>query len=248
MFHNAIFASLLGWAGISVLTLLLLSQSAVSEASASKQPSQLSKSTEINSPLTIKMFTYTAVDDYGVTNILSADSMEIRPRRFMAFNAKSVNEIILRRAHLTIFSYDEMEPHTDSYDFFEFEGGSSIIGGARSGSARLKMLGRVTRLVADQITIEFFQDKKKLAILNAETGLIKKRKEGATFFNATLQDFRSETFIKSRKILWDRKHEVFVIPGRYSGTASSGSLKGRSVEIDLDFTITSYKCLANCWH
>jgi hypothetical protein len=236
MFHNAIFASLLGWAGISVLTLLLLSQSAVSEASASKQPSQLSKSTEINSPLTIKMFTYTAVDDYGVTNILSADSMEIRPRRFMAFNAKSVNEIILRKAHLTIFSYDEMEPHTDSYDFFEFEGGSSIIGGARSGS------------VADQITIEFFQDKKKLAILNAETGLIKKRKEGATFFNATLQDFRSETFIKSRKILWDRKHEVFVIPGRYSGTASSGSLNGRSVEIDLDFTITSYKCLANCWH
>lgn len=238
MFRKAFFAGLLGSAGIGILLLLLRFQSDAPQVSAKKQPTELLKSAEINRPLLIKMFTYTKVDEYGLNNILQADLLEVRPRRFMAFNAKSVNEAVLRNAHVVLYTYEHKEPAPELLDFFDYESVPLFKEQKRTDSARIEPLGRVTRLLADQITIEMYRDDQKILVLEAATALIDKKKEGINFFNATLQDVRSHRFIKSRKILWDRQRKVFVIPGQFIDTVPSGSVIGRSIEISIDFMVT----------
>ena len=76
--------------------------------------------------------------------------------------------------------------------------------------------------------------------MKAASCLIEKKKEGVKFFNATLQDVRSNRIVNAKKILWDRKRKVFIIPGRYVMNDPSGSVAGQSVEIDLDFMMTPY--------
>ncbi len=184
------------------------------------------------------MFTYTKVDEYGLNNILAADLLEVRPRRFMAFNAKSVNEAVLKNARIVLHTYEHKEPVDELFDFFEYECPPPCTGHSRTDSARIAPLGRVTRILADKITIELYRDDQKMAYWRPQLALIDKKKEGLKFFNATLQDVRSNRFIKARKILWDRKRKVFVIPGQYSDTVPSGSVTGSAVKIDMDFMIT----------
>jgi hypothetical protein len=241
VFRKVIFASLFATAGIGILLLVLWGQSDVSRAPAKKQPTELPKSPEIDRPLLIKMFTYTKVDEYGLNNILEADLLEVRPRRFMVFNAKSVNEAVLKNAHVVLYTYEHKEPAAELFDFFDYECPPPCIGHSRTDAARIEPLGRVTRLVADKIIIELYRDDQKILILEAATGLIDKKKEGVKFFNATLQDVRSHRLIRARKILWDRKRKVFSIPGQYSETGPSGGVSGSSIEIDMDFMITTAK-------
>ena len=240
MFRKVFFASLFAIAGIGILLLVLWSQTDIPEASAKKQRTELPKPPESNSPLLIKMFTYSKVDEYGLNNILTADLLEVRPRRFMAFNAKSVNEAVLRKARITLYTYEHKEPAEDLSDFFDYECPPPCIGNSRTDSARIRPLGRVTRLVADKITMELYRDDQKILVLEAATGLIDKKKEGVIFFNATLQDIRSHRSIKARKILWDRKRNLFVIPGHYSDTGASGGVNGSAVEVDMDFMVTPF--------
>ena len=253
VFRKAFFVGLFGSAGIGILLLVISSQSDIPEASAKKQPAELPDFSETKSPLLIKMFSYTKVDDYGLSTILQADLLEVRPRRLMAFNARSVNEAALRNARITFYNYEQNEPADDLSDFFDYEcpppcietsrtdsGRISPLEKSTADSARIRPLGRVTRLVADKITIELYRDDQKIVTLKAETALINKKKEGVKFFNATLQDGRSSRFIRSRKIVWDRKRNVFIIPGHYSDTGASGSVNRSAVEVDMDFMVTPF--------
>jgi hypothetical protein len=241
MFRKVFYVSLFGSAGIGILLLALLDQSDAPRESEKKPPTEVRKSPESNRPLLIKMFTYKKVDEYGLNNVLEADLLEVRPRRFMAFNAKSVNEAFLKNARIVLNTYEHKKPADELSEFFEYECPPPCIGNRLADSARMDSLGRVTRLLADKIVIELYRDDQKIVILEAATGVIDKKKEGLKFFNATLRDVRSNRFIRTRKILWDTKRKVFFIPGQYSDTGPSGRFTGSAVTIDMDFGVTPAK-------
>ena len=229
-----------GLFGVAVIGIMLPrfpDQNEESALSAKRQNAKLPKPQRTKSPLILKMFRFSTVGDYGLDNVIEADYLEVRPRRFMGFNAKSINEAVLENARLAFYTYENMEPYID---LFEFE--SAIpFAGSSDEARRGRELGRVTRLIADKITIEIFQDEQKIIVLVAAAGLIEKMGEDAKFINATLRDVRSNRIVKARQIIWDEKQSVFLIPGVYSDTTPSGSATGKSVKIDIDFSITPYK-------
>jgi len=235
MSRARLFAELSGVAGIGILLLLLGWQNDRPAVPARSKYPDLSKSLALNRPLLIKEFTYTTVDKYGMDTILEADELEVKPRRFMAFNLKFVNEAIVGNARLMVYTHEGKKPDRL---FSRFESAMPLIGNNGNNSGRSRGLGLVTRLVFETITMELFRDEQKIIILEAATGLTEKKKEGIKFFNATLRDARSNHFVKARKILWNRKRKVFIIPGQYIGKGPSGSVTGKSVEIDMDFIIS----------
>jgi hypothetical protein len=232
-----LFSILAGIASVGMLLSYLYENSEVTAAIENWKTVELPKHPQSKSPLLIKVFRYTAVGEYGLDNVVEADSLEVRPRRFMVFNAKSINEAILINARLALYTYENKEPYSD---LFEFESALPFAGSSND-SGRSRVLGRVTRLVADTITIELFRDDLKIIVLEAAVGLIDKKKKGAKFFNVTLQHVLSNRIVRAENMLWDRKREVFIIPGEYIDIGPSGRVTGKSVEIDIDFKITPYE-------
>jgi hypothetical protein len=233
-------AFLAGSAGIAIMLLFFGWQNHESTAllSAGKRAADLPESDEFKGPLRIKMFSYNAFDENGLHNVVNADLLEIRPRRFMAFHVKSVNEAILRNAHLVFYTHSRKQ---SDICFCEFEDAMPFSGGGSDAAKNSRIFGRVTRLVLQKVTIEFFRDAQQTMVLAAATGLIEKKKKGAKFFRAALEDVRSNRIIRAREILWDRKRSVFVIPGKYIETNPSGSVTGVSIEIDMDFVVSSIR-------
>ena len=188
-----------------------------------------------NRPLVIRSFSYTSYNEHGINNTLEGDKLQIKPRRFMAFNIKSINEAVVNNARLAIFTRkDEVsEPQ-----YFGFENVTPLMDEEKGGGGRSKALGLVTRMIFRTMEMDLLRDNKKIIKLVAETGLIEKKKEGLNAFNAILTDVRTCRRITTRKLLWNGKRKVFRIPGPYRMSSSSGDVSGRSVEVDLDFEIT----------
>ena len=202
---------------------------------AQKETSELRKTNGSKKPLVIKALSYKAFNDNGLHKSVSADLLEVRPRSFVGFNIRTINEAILKNTYLVIHSDDSTE---SEFSFIDF-GHSLTFSENRIDNLRKKrMLGRVTRVVLKQATIEFRRDKKRIMTVVADSGLMDKKKEDARFFNATLTDLRTNRVVKSREVLWDEERNLFVIPGKYIEWSSADRVTGASVEIDMDFVIT----------
>ena len=193
-------------------------------------------------PLQISEFTYTSQDQDRLVHVLQAKQLVIRPRRFMVFNIKSVNEVVLQNARLETHFYQESAIKTSLFDYQEvvpFEQSSS------SKRHRGSAVGLVTRLIANCVRVDIFREDILAIVLAAEYGLVEKKKSEAEFINAILKDSRSDRVIRSRRILWDEKRKLFVIPGTYALSASGNNTSGQSIEVDLDFNIRPAVRMAN---
>ena len=193
-------------------------------------------------PLQISEFTYTSQHHDRVVHILQAKQLVIRPRRFMVFNIKSVNEAVLQNARLERHFYTESANQSSLFDFLEvmpFEQSSS--GKRSTGSA----VGLVTRLITNHVRVDIIRDDVEALVLAAEYGLVEKKKSEAEFINAILKDSRSDRVIRSSRMLWDEKRMLFVIPGTYAMSVSENDTSGQSIEIDLDFNIRPAVRMAN---
>ena len=193
-------------------------------------------------PLQISEFTFTSQDQDRLVHVLQAKQLVIRPRRFMVFNIKSLNEVVLQNARLETHFYKESAKQSSLFDFQEvvpFDQSSS--GKHHTGSA----VGLVTRLIADRVRVDIFREDIQAIVLAAEYGLVEQKKTGAEFFNAILKDSRSDRVIRSSRVLWDETRMLFVIPGSYAMSASGNNTSGQSIEIDLDFNIRPSSRMAN---
>ena len=252
--HKYLFAGIAGAVCISVLLLFWIEDNAPRVLlPKNDNSSALSKLQKFNGPLQIKTFSYKAYDENRLDKSLEADLLEVRPRRFMAFNVKSINEAIVRDARFAFFSYSDREPDINFFEsalpFIDIDPtevlmteraeDAPVMKSDSGASGWVGSLGRVTRIVLYKVNLDFYFDEQKTMALTAETGLMKKKKESARFYNATLHDVRSNRFIKGREIQWDTRRKVFVIPQRYRDFSPSGTIDGKSIEIDMDFNITS---------
>lgn len=183
----------------------------------------------------MQSFSYTSFNDHGIDNTLEADELEIKPRRFMAFNIKSVNEAVLNNARLTVYTREDVDSEPQ---YFGFEDVIPLSDDKEGRMGRSRVLGLVTRMILNKMEMDLFRDNNKIITLVAETGLVEKKDGGLKAFNAILTDVRSSRQITTRKLLWDNKDKLFLIPGPYMMSTSSGNVFGKSVEVDLDFVIT----------
>jgi len=186
-------------------------------------------------PLKITGLVYSAQNEYGVVHALQADQLLIKPRKFRLFNIRNVNEAVLNNARFETRFYADTTSEQPLFDYAavlpvgDDEGGSSHR--SRSG------FGLVTRLVANRVKFDIFRSEQKSMTLTAALGLLEKKKREAEFLNATLSDMRSARRISSRKIIWDAKNSVFVIPGAYILHSAAKDVAGESIKVDMDFTI-----------
>lgn len=188
-------------------------------------------------PLQIEQLVQTSQDDNRVVRTLQAERLFIRPRRFGVFNIKSVNEAVLHNARFETHLYDD---NSDGQTpLFTYEQASPFsTGGSGGGRRGGSVVGRVTRLIANGVHGEIFRADVKSMVLTSRYGVVEKKQHEAEFINATLQHVHTGRHISSRRMLWDGRKRVFVIPGRYTLTAAGGRQQGESVEVDLDFRIT----------
>lgn len=185
-------------------------------------------------PLQMSEFTYTSQDQNRLVHVLHAEQLVIRPRRFMVFNIKSVNEALLENARFEVHLYAEA---TTDNTLSDYEKVLPFNREKRGNQRHGAVVGMVTRLIANGVRVDIFREEIPAIILAAEYGLVEKRKPEAEFINAMLKDSRSDRIVRSRRILWDEKRMLFVIPGPYAISASGNDTRGKSIEIDLDFNI-----------
>jgi hypothetical protein len=185
-------------------------------------------------PLQIKDFRYAGQEQNRLVRVLEARELVVQPRRFGVFNIKSVNEAVLKDAHFEVHFYEEAVEEIPLFDYQQVQRPSESTG-RRPHEA---VTGVVTRAIAKGVLYRIFRDESEKIVLHAEYGVMEKRKSGPEFFNATIKDSGSDSFIRSRKILWDEQERVFVIPGAYAMSASGRRTSGKAVQVDLDFRIT----------
>lgn len=185
-------------------------------------------------PLQISGFTFTHLKHNRITHVLEAQRLTIQPRRFMVFNINSINEAILQDARMEVhFNEDAVKNST----FFDYQKALPLNKAPHGRHRHGSVVGMVTRLIVKKVRVDIFQEELRTIVLAAEDALVEKKSE-AVFYNAILKDNRSDQIIRSRKILWNDKRKVFVIPGAYAMSASGNNTSGESIEIDLDFNIT----------
>ena len=185
-------------------------------------------------PLQIQHFRYVNQDNNRIVYALQAEQLLIRPRRFMVFNIKSVNEAVLKNARFETHFYEETAMHTPLFDYQEALPFNKGTGNKQRNGP---IIGLVTRLIAKGVRLDIFREEMPVMVLVAEYGLVENKKSEAEFINGIIKDSCSDRFIRSSRILWDDKIKVFVIPGAYTMSASGNSTNGESIQIDLDFNI-----------
>jgi hypothetical protein len=189
-------------------------------------------------PLQLTDFWYSAQDENGVLNTVEADNLVIRPRRYLVFNIKSLNEAILTRAHLQVHLRDKDNADVNPFDVkYEDIIPFTDSGAGSENRSRGSGFGIVTRLLAEDLTLDVLRKASTTLVLTAERGLVENRKGEAQFINATLSDPRTGRLIRSNRILWDNKRKKFMVPGTYSLTAPRDQVRGEAISVDLDFNI-----------
>ena len=187
-------------------------------------------------PLKITGLVYSAQNERGVVYALQADQLLIKPRKFRLFNIRNVNEAVLDNARFETRFYADT---TSEQRLFDYEAVLPV-GDDDSDSDRHRSrsgYGLVTRLVANRVKFDIFRSEQKSMTLTAALGLLENKKREAEFLNATLRDMRSARRISSRKIIWDAKNSVFVIPGSYVLHSPAKDVVGESIKVDMDFII-----------
>ncbi len=186
-------------------------------------------------PLKITGLVYSAQNEHGVVHALQADQLLIKPRKFRLFNIRNVNEAVLNNARFETRFYADT---TSEQHLFDYEAVLPV--GDDEGDSRYRSrsgYGLVTRLVANRVKFDIFHSEQKSMTLTAALGLLENKKREAEFLNATLRDMRSARRISSRKIIWDAKNSVFVIPGSYVLHSPAKNVAGESIKVDMGFRI-----------
>ena len=182
----------------------------------------------------IKDFTSTQYSGNFLVRQLHADEFSIEPRRFFVFNVRSINEIVIDHARLSVYLSDKI---TDRHvDLFSFDGG--LFSAEKKGMGGEKIsypsnVGLITRAIIKGIQIEIYRDKKPILSITARAGYINLKNKNVRLKDAVFKNTVNGKTVKSRLAVWDNKRQLFVLPRKYIFYRSEHIPDSGIIDIDL---------------
>ncbi len=226
-----------------IYTILLILTLGVAAASILKSASDNKPDGKTKTPFNlyrVKNLTITQYSGNFLVRRMHADEFRIEPRRFFVFNVKSINEIVIDHAKLSIYLSDKnIDRHVA---LFGFAGGLFSI--KKKGGESEKIFypadfGLITRAVIKGIQIEIYRNKKPILSITARVGYINLKNKNVEFKDTVFRNTVNEKTVKSRLAVWNSKRQLFIVPRKYIIYRSEHIPDGRIIDIDLKGNIFS---------
>lgn len=180
-------------------------------------------------------FTYRQFSDSGLVVRLDAEALAVMPRRFLAFNIRSVNEVHIDKARIEARFYPVvaedpvlLPPVMDELSDREGDG---------NGHRGYREFGLISRTLVRGVHADLYRQDRLAVVLRAEAGYVDHRRRNPRFTGVVLENAESTLRILSDKVIWDRRDRLFRIPGSYVAYTDKGKADGRGITVDLDFTV-----------
>ncbi len=165
----------------------------------------------------------------GVKSQIQAKEFRIGPKElFLNIKLRPFTEVSFKDLNWKIY-LDE----TQTADLFSFS------------SQHLKqqyelnnMKGVLPRGIIKRLTMEIYKQERLSMLINARKVSFDLTKKSAKLTGGRIVSIKPWKMIKSKTIYWDNETGLFKIPGNYIFRTAEGITKGRSIAVDLDFTVT----------
>jgi len=174
-----------------------------------------------------------------LTSEIKAEMVAVVPRKFMYFNVKGMNEIVITNAKINthLKSIGEIKsgvmPTTND---FVFHGTVP-----ERSSELIRYFGVITRISIQNIHWEIYRGGKASVYVKANYAYIMSTSKGKFYLvDAVLQSYGRDKKIISKKIIWNANERYFLIPGEYYAETPKGSATGIwPIRVDLDFQVSA---------
>jgi hypothetical protein len=183
----------------------------------------------------LSSFTYNVYDGDELVNVLEAEDLNVNPRRMLFFNVKNVNELTLTDARFDVYLHEGKPADTDPFSVMESS--LSVQEGDKDGRDWPKQFGLITRQVVKGLVQNIYQDQILVMVVKADTVYIDEDTDDTEYLNTSLTDARSNRTILCKKTIWDKKENVFKIPGPYLLSESGQQKRGNAIKVNYDFIV-----------
>jgi hypothetical protein len=164
-----------------------------------------------------------------------AEDFKIIPKKFFVFKVKSINEAVITNARIKLFEQNESRESRKKDDPF----GSLF----REFTDKENGEGLITRATVKGIDVNIYKAEKLTHHLTAASADLKAGANQTAFYNVAIEHPSSRMVIRTEKLLWDTQEKQFKAPGRYTASSPEGEVKGKGIQIDLDFKMRQLRSL-----
>lgn len=183
----------------------------------------------------LSSFTYSVYESDELVNIVEAEDLNVNPRRMLFFNIKNVNELTLTNARFDVYLVEGKPAETDPFSVIKSS--LSVSEGDEDRQDWPKQFGLITRQVVRGLVQNIYQDADLIMVVKADTVYIDAETDGTEYLNTSLTDVRSNRTILCKKAIWDKKENVFTIPGPYLLSEPGLQKHGNAIKVNYDFIV-----------
>jgi hypothetical protein len=223
------------WSGISGIFLLLFGLGIWFSVQSQDTFQAIPQQTDRRVMPILSSFTYNVYDGDELVNVLEAEELNVNPRRMLFFNVKNVNELTLTDARFDVYLREGKPANTDPFSVMESS--LSVSEDDKDGQNWPRQFGLITRQVVNGLVQNIYQDEHLVMFVEADTVYIDAETNDTEYLNTSLTDIRSNRTILCKKAIWDKKENVFKIPGPYLLSDSGQHKRGNAIKVDYDFIV-----------
>jgi hypothetical protein len=223
------------WSGISGIFLLLFGLGIWFSVQSQDTFQAIPQQTDRRVMPILSSFTYNVYDGDELVNVLEAEELNVNPRRMLFFNVKNVNELTLTDARFDVYLREGKPANTDPFSVMESS--LSVSEDDKDGQNWPRQFGLITRQVVNGLVQNIYQDEHLVMFVEADTVYIDAETNDTEYLNTSLTDIRSNRTILCKKAIWDKKENVFKIPGPYLLSDSGQQKRGNAIKVDYEFIV-----------
>ena len=170
-----------------------------------------------------------------ISNRAVAQELKVNPRKFFIFNIKPFNELTLNNVTMEFYKSDDEPSGIDLGDPIDKIAPHSKKTPSSSKGLDTSSIktGIITRGIINRLILKIYNEKSLSKIIKTPRAYLNFKKDEVIFRNVTVEDVASKKVIKSRKMIFKNGEDVLRVPGKYILRSSTGSQKGKGLNINL---------------
>jgi len=171
----------------------------------------------------------------GLAFSMTADELEIKPRKFLAFSMNPFNELNLSKVVITNYRHPERispkaatalnAPPADKLGMLDFSFQASL------NFLNPKAAGAITRILFKDFTWKIVEDNNTIITVTAEE-MVCSDKQKAKLKNVAIEDSELKQRLTCKSAVWNETKKKFEIKGRYLLTGLHRSESGEDLILD----------------
>jgi len=166
---------------------------------------------------------------------IKAKKIMVKPRKFFAFNFKSINDINLQDVTIDFFRQNE-----DSCNLSLNELKSMAFSSPKKKKSASRALqfgetrtGLITRGVITNFVLNVHKNGVLYRVIKASTAHVDFKKNRAKLTDGTIEDMNSKEIIRSNSIVLKGNENILSVPGQYVILSSKGITRGKGLNLKL---------------